>query len=176
MSPKFARVVNVFQAAESGGMQLNNVRRTVMKREIVKIVAASFAPLLLVGCNTGGGTYQTNASDVSLAQYAGKANYPYDAKSEPAVHLFSTIAPDTKITLYNAGDESYSEFEIWVNKLYTLHVRKLEAKSMVVLDPKDLYNSKVAETLAGAPPSTINTIQIFTDGRLLDVQGPILPH
>ncbi len=146
-----------------------------MRRTLAKLAAVAIPPILLIGCMPAN-TYQTNASDVSLAQYAGKANYPYDVTNEKSENLFATVAPDAKITVYNTGDESYADFEIWVNKLYTLHVRKLEARSDVTLDPKDLYNTKVAETLVGAPASTINIIQIFTNGKLLDVRGPVITH
>ena len=146
-----------------------------MQRHLAKLAAAILAPVLLTGCFSSG--YQPNANDMQLAVYAGKAAYPYDTKSEFAPHLFATVAPDATITLYNAGDESYSEFELWVNKLYTLHVAKLDARSITPIAPKYLFNSK-AENLVNAPANTINTIQIFipSTSKLLDVQGPILPH
>jgi len=146
-----------------------------MQRNFAKSAAAILAPILLTGCFSSG--YQPNANDMQLAVYAGKAAYPYETKSEFAPHLFATVAPDATITLYNAGDESYSEFEVWVNKLYTLHVDKLDARSIKAIAPKYFFNSK-AETLVNAPANTINLVQIYVSstGKLLDVQGPILPH
>ena len=146
-----------------------------MQRHLAKLAAASLTPILLTGCFSNG--YQPNADPMQLAVYAGKANYPYEVHSEFAPHLFATVAPDATITLYNAGDEPLTDFELWVNKLYTLHVDKLDSRSSKAIDPKFIYNSK-AENLVNAPANTLTTIQIYLPvaGKLLDVQGPIIPH
>jgi hypothetical protein len=147
-----------------------------MQRHFAKFAVTALAPLFLTGCMFNSG-YQPNATDMQLAVYAGKAAYPYDVKSEVNPHLFATVAPDATITLFNAGDESYSEFELWVNKSFTLHVAKLDARSNTPIAPKYLYNSH-SDTLVNAPANTINTVQIYlpSTGKLWDVQGPIIPH
>jgi hypothetical protein len=146
-----------------------------MQRHLAKLAAIALAPVLLTGCFSSG--YQPNANDMQLAVYAGKAAYPYDVPSQEAPDVFATVAPDATITLYNAGDQPFNNFEVWVNKLYTLHVDKLDAKSIIPINPKYFYN-KNAETLVNAPANTINTIQIFvaSNAKLWTVKGPIIPH
>ncbi len=136
-------------------------------------VLAPVALSLLAGCASG--TYQTNASPTQLSAYAGQASYPYDLHSEQAPHLFAMVAPDATVTIYNAGDESYSNFELWVNKSFTLHVDKLAARSSQAFAPDVLFN-KSGTNLVNAPASSISTIQVYIEGKLWDVQGPIVPH
>jgi predicted small secreted protein len=145
-----------------------------MNRTIAKAAAAVLASIVLTGCG-GSNTYQPAGTDIEHAVYAGKANYPYDSHSELGVHIFATVAPDATITLYNAGDESYADFELWVNKLYTLHMKKLDAKSTVSIAPKDVYNTS-ASNLVNMPASTITNIQMYVGSsqKLIDVQGPIV--
>jgi hypothetical protein len=145
-----------------------------MRKLILTGAVTTLAAFFLGGC-TGGNTYNPNASDTQLSAYAGQASYPYDAHSDTAVHLFCTVAPDATITLYNAGDQPYNGFEVWVNKSYTLHVEKLDSKSNVALPPNKIFN-KSGSNLAGVPANSIATVQIFADGKLMDVQGPIIPH
>jgi hypothetical protein len=145
-----------------------------MRKALLTVAATTLAATVLGGC-AGGNTYQPNASDTQLSAYAGQASYPYDAHSELAVNLFCTVAPDATITLYNAADHPYTGFEVWVNKSYTLHVEKLDSKSNVALPPAKIFN-KSGSNLAGVPASSIASVQIYADGKLLDVQGPIMPH
>jgi len=153
-----------------------------MHRSLVKVAGTTLGAVVLAGC-TSPNTYQPEGNDMQHAVYAGKAAYPYDSHSEMAPHLFCTVAagapgtPSPIITIYNAGDESYDEFELWVNKLYTLHVKKLEAKSQLSFNPKDLYNA-AASSLVDAPANSITTVEIYisSTGKLLTAQGPILPR
>jgi hypothetical protein len=140
---------------------------------IGKVGAVTVVGIILAGCASG--TYQTNASDTQLSAYAGQAVYPRQLIPAEAPHLFSSIAPDATITLYNAGDDAVSDFELWVNQVYTLHVAKLDAKSTVSIAPGTLYN-KTGANIAGVPASSINTVQVYYEGKLWDVQGPIIPH
>jgi hypothetical protein len=128
---------------------------------------------LLAGCASN--TYQPSASDTQLSAYAGQASYPRSLTPTQAPHLFCSIAPDATITLYNASDDAVTEFELWVNQMYTLHVAKLDAKSTVSINPASVYN-KTGNNIAGVPASSINTVQIYYQGKLWDIQGPIIPH
>jgi hypothetical protein len=92
-----------------------------MNRRIATVGTAVLAAALLAGCTP---TYQTKATDTQLSAYAGQAVYPTALTSTQAAHVFCSVADDGKITLYNAGDEVFSSFELWVNRLYTLHVDK----------------------------------------------------
>ncbi len=147
-----------------------------MNRNLFSLLGTSLVMMTLAGC-AGSGTYQPAGSDMEHVAYAAKAGYPYDSKSEPAPNVYCRVMPDATIILDNASDAAYSEFEVWVNKSYTLHVTKLDAKSEVALNPKDLYN-RSAGNLVGAPASSINTVQLYvgSNAKLLDVAGPILQH
>jgi hypothetical protein len=144
-----------------------------VNQRIGKISIAVISAALLCGCAPT--TYQTNATDTHLAAYAGQANYPTQLTATQTPHMFCTVAPDATITIYNAGDESCSNFELWVNQLYTLHIEKMDARSTLALDPGTIYN-KTGVNLKGVPATSINMVQIVLDGKLLDVQGPIVPH
>jgi len=147
-----------------------------MNRLIVKLAALTIAPVLFTGCVSGNSTYQPQATDMQLAVYAGQANYPYDTAAEMAPHIFASIAPDSTITLWNAGADPVNSFELWVNKLYTIHVEKLDGGSAVSIAPGTVFNKK-AEMLKDVPPKSLTTIQIYVPAtqKLWDVQGPILP-
>jgi hypothetical protein len=54
-------------------------------------------------------------------------------------------------------------------------VDKLEARSTLVIDPATIYN-KTGVNLAGVPSNSINLVQIFSQDKLIDVQGPIISH
>ena len=143
-----------------------------MNQRIGKLVITGLSAALLVGCAA---TYKPSASDTQLASYAGAAVYPREITAVQAPHLFCSIAPDATITIYNAGDESYSNFEIWINQMYTLHIEKLDARSTIAIDPATVYN-KSGSNLKGVPAASINAVQVFMQDKLWDVQGPILPH
>ena len=144
-----------------------------MNQRIGKFAIAVVSAALLSACAPT--TYQTNATDTRLAAYAGQATYPASITSTQSPHMFCLVAPDATITIYNAGDESCSNFELWVNQLYTLHVDKMDARSTLAIDPATLYN-KTGSNLKGVPATSINSVQILVDGKLMDVQGPIIPH
>ena len=143
-----------------------------MNKRIQSAATAFLASAILVGCQA---TYNTKATDTQLSAYAGQAVYPSSVAANQSPHVFCSVADDGKITLYNAGDEVYSNFEIWVNRLYTLHVDKLDARSTLVIDPATIYN-KTGVNLAGVPSNSINLVQIFSQEKLWDVQGPIIAH
>jgi hypothetical protein len=146
-----------------------------MDRKLFGLLGMGLGVIALSGCTPT--TYQPPGSDMEHVAYAAKAGYPYDTKSEKAVDVFCRVMPDATIILDNASDQPYSEFEVWVNKSYTLHVAKLDAKSEISLNPKDLYN-RSAGNLINAPASSITTVQLYvgSTSKLLDVAGPILPH
>jgi hypothetical protein len=143
-----------------------------MNYRIAKLATALLASALIAGC---AGTYQTNATDTQLSAYAGQAVYPTTVSSTQSLHVFCTVGNDGTITLYNAGDEIYSNFELWINRLYTLHIDKLDARTTLAVDPATIYN-KTGVNLKGVPANSFNLIQIYSQGKLQDVQGPILPH
>ena len=127
----------------------------------------------LVGCASN--AYDPKAADTKLSAYAGQARYPVEMQTEVAPNLFAVVAADSTFTIYNAGDESITRFEIWVNKTYTLHIEdKLDARSQLTISPKTLFNN-VGTSLDGIPASGISSIQIFYDNKLWTVKGPILP-
>lgn len=146
-----------------------------MDRKFFGLLGMGLGVAALSGCAPT--TYQPPGSDMEHVAYAAKAGYPYDTKSEKAMDVYCRVMPDATIILDNASDTPYTEFEVWVNKSYTLHVAKLDAKSEISLNPKDLYN-RSAGNLVNAPASSINSVQLFvgSTGKLLDVAGPILPH
>jgi hypothetical protein len=51
----------------------------------------------------------------------------------------------------------------------------MDARSTLAIDPATLYN-KTGSNLKGVPATSINSVQILVDGKLMDVQGPIIPH
>jgi len=89
--------------------------------------------------------------------------------------VFCIVSPDATITIWNAGDDAFNGFEVWVNQMYTLHVDKLDARDNVVLDPATIYN-RTGANLKGVPATSINMVQIFEQGKLWTVQGPCIPR
>lgn len=143
------------------------------KRNLNMLSSVVLALVPLVGCSSN--TYKPNAADTALSAYAGQAVYPEKMQAEMSPHLFATVAPDSTITLYNAADTPLSSFELWVNKTYTLHVEKMEAKTALPFDAGTLYN-KTGMNLKTIPSNQIAEIQILSQDKLWDVQGPIMPH
>ena len=144
-----------------------------MKKFAMTLATTALTASTLIGC--GSNTYQPKASDTELSAYAGKSKYPYDARPEMAPHIFAVVSSDSTIMIYNAGDESYMNFEIWVNKIFTLHVDKLDARSNIAISPNTLFNSN-GSNMGGAPANSITSVQVYNRDKLWDVQGPILPH
>jgi hypothetical protein len=144
-----------------------------MNPRIANRVIIALAAALLVGC--GGNTYKPNAVDTQLASYAGQATYPRNLTPMRNPDLFCSVAPDATITLWNAGDNPVSGFEVWINQMYTLHLDKLDARDSISLDPATIYN-KTGANLKGVPANSINTVQIQQQDKLWDVHGPIIQH
>jgi hypothetical protein len=144
-----------------------------MKRNMKTVAAVALASLALAGC--GGNVYKASATDTQLSAYAGQAVYPYNLKAEMAPSVFAVMSPDATITLYNAGDVPFANFELWVNQMYTLHVDKLDARTTLAISPASLFN-KTGVPLTGAPANSITSIQILSGDKLWNVQGPIIPH
>jgi hypothetical protein len=136
------------------------------------VLISTIASSAMMGCASN--TYQPQATDTGLAAAAGKATYPYNAQAQLAEHIFATVAPDATITIYNAGDESYVNLVLWVNKTYSLQVPKLDARDKIAIAPATLFNS-TGSNMGGAPASSITKVQIFENDKLWDVQGPIVP-
>jgi hypothetical protein len=129
--------------------------------------------LSLVGC--GSDTYQPQMTETELSSAAGKNPYPYDMKATEAPHVFAEVSGNSTITIYNAGDDSYVDFTVWVNQTFSLKVDRLEARSKISLAPATFYDNK-GSSMGGAPASSISKIRIYSKERLWDVQGPIVPH
>jgi len=144
-----------------------------MNRIFLNVAAAALSTAALVGCQAN--TYQPGTTETGLAAYAAKAVYPDKLQAETAPDVFCDITPDGTITIYNAGDEAFADFEIWAKQTYTLHVPKLEARSKIMLSPSTFYNN-TGSNMGGAPGSSINTIQIYSNGKLWKVKGPIFQH
>ncbi len=140
---------------------------------IVKHLCLALSAIVMAGCASS--SYDPKAADTQLASYAGQAVFPSKLTAVESPHIFCSVAPDATITLYNAGDDAYNGFELWVNGLYTLHVEKLDARDEVTIDPKTLYN-KVGANLQGVPANSINTVQIYYQDKLYTIQGPIIKH
>ena len=143
-----------------------------MNRFVPKAAITAISSIILAGCASN--TYKPKASDTELSATAAKSPYPYSAQSEPAPHIFAVVSPsDATITLYNAGDESYVNFQLWVNKTYALQIDKLDARSTVAIAPNTLFNG-MGTNMGGASASAITSIQVWNKDRLYDVQGPII--
>ena len=144
-----------------------------MNRSIIKAAIIAVSAFSLVGCASN--TYQPNAKDTELAATAAKSPYPYSAHAELSPHVFAVVAPDATITLFNAGDESFADFQIWVNKTYALQVVKLDARSKIAIAPNTLFNG-MGTNMGGATGDAVKNIQIWNKDSLYDVQGPIVEH
>jgi hypothetical protein len=144
-----------------------------MKKSVMKSTILGLAAVYLVGCASN--AYKPTETDTELSAMVAKTPYPYSAHSEMAPHLFATVAPDATITIYNAGDESYANFQVWVNKTYALQVEKLDARSKIVIAPNTLFNG-MGTNMGGATGDSVKNVQIWNKDTLSDVQGPILEH
>lgn len=141
-----------------------------MNQFAMKSALVVLSGLSLVGCASN--TYKPNATDTELSATAAKSPYPYSAHAELAPHIFAIVAPDATITLYNAGDESYANFQIWVNKTYALQIDKLDARSHIAVAPNTLFNG-MGSNMGGATADAVKSIQIWNKDSLYDVQGPV---
>jgi hypothetical protein len=143
-----------------------------MIKHVTKFAIPVLASALIVGCAAD--AYKTEATDTQLSAEAGQAVYPKDATPTEAPHLFSTISQNGTITLYNTGTDPLIGFDLWVNQLYTIRVTSnLDAKSSLSIDPAKIY-SKSGTSLKDTAGSIVSEVQIDYQGKLWNVQGPIM--
>jgi hypothetical protein len=142
-----------------------------MNRYLIKAALIGISTFSLMGCASN--AYKPTATDTELSSMVAKSPYPYSAHAEQAPHMFAVVAPDATITIFNAGDESYANFQIWVNKTYALQVEKLDTRGKIVIAPNTLFNG-MGTNMGGATADAVKNIQIWNKDSLYDVQGPIV--
>lgn len=129
---------------------------------------------LLGGCASSD-TYQPPAKPTMLSAYAASLQYPGSTPAQDNPSLTSVVDRGSgAITIRNFGSTSYSNFNLWVNQTFVLHVDHIEPNSKKIFLPEDLYNS-AGHSLAETAPDQIHRVQLQTsDGKLTNVQGPQL--
>ena len=142
-----------------------------MRRSIIALTTATLGMGLLAACHSDN-DYTPSATSTNLAAYAATAKFPTSAEPKENAKLTATVAPNAELTVRNFSSGVISNFNLWINQTYVLHVDHLDAGSFKTFDPSLFYNS-AGNSLAGTTPDMIKKVQISTpNGELMNVQGP----
>jgi len=127
---------------------------------------------LLVGCSSPN-DYTPSASSTNLAAYAATAKFPTNVEPTENAKITAIVnSGNGQLTVRNFGTGVLSNFNLWINQSYVVHVDHLDANSFKVFDPSLFYNS-AGNSLSGQPADSIKKVQITTTaGDLINVQGP----
>lgn len=142
------------------------IHRWTLVASASAIVSAS---LLLGGCKSPN-LYQPAATPQEVASYAAKQRYPVDQTAQENLHVTCvTDASNNQLQLRVWGGEPLSNFNLWINRGYVLHVDHVPAPKPLILNLSDFYNSNGANDLT---TDKIQRVQIQINGQLYNVQGP----
>jgi hypothetical protein len=130
----------------------------------------------IAGCE--GRTSLIPNSDPSLrktpAEFAADAvkRFPYpdlpaggEANGRAAMDVMRDV-----IQLANLSDEDWTNFDVWVNQSYVVHVPKIEAHGIRTLDFQMMFNDKGESFPTDNTKHPIKTVQITHDGKMQNVK------
>lgn len=141
-------------------------------RPSVRVAAVVAGALLFVGVGCSSpNEYKPNASATNLAAFAAQQKYPVSMQGQDDLHLTSIVDKgNNQLVLRNFNGMGLTNFNVWINGTYVLHVDNLDTNSSRIISLGDFYNSAGNNDLS---PDKVTKVQVQTsDGRLLNVQGP----
>jgi hypothetical protein len=130
---------------------------------------------MLIGCSSN--EYNPPSKPTQLAAYAASVKYPTTQPQELRQLAATVNSQNTAITLRNFGTRPVTDFNLWVNGAYVMHVDRLEPSGAATFKTENLFNAAGIPLSANAA-APIRQVQVETsDGALWNVQGPqVAPH
>lgn len=111
-------------------------------------------------------------ADTRLAAYAAAAEFP-DAEASDDLRVAAVIQRQSNnIKIYNFSNQALRDVDVWVNGSFVHKVNSIPANGHVTLARTAFFDAG-GRSLA-QQNTTINTVQIADDGRLYNLQGPVL--
>jgi hypothetical protein len=144
-------------------------------RRSVAGVAAAVLGAMLGGAMLGGCSspdlYQPQATPPQLSSYAAQQHYPVNQTAEENLHVTAVLDDHNgQVRVRVWGGEPLSNFNVWINRGYVLHVDRVAPPKPLILNLSDFYNSQGVNDLT---VDKIQRVQIETsDRKLYNVQGP----
>lgn len=136
------------------------------------LAAVVLGSALVVGCESN--NYTPKAEATQLAAYAAKSNYP-TMSSTGNSGLFFSVADDGSVTLNNGAKSELTEFEVWVNEKYVIHVPKLNSLSNVTFTADTLFD-KDGHKFSDASSKAVTSVEVKTGSDFMKAMGPVKPQ
>ncbi len=127
---------------------------------------------MLIGCSGSANEYVPPATPTELSAYAASLAYPATEQPQDNPMWVAIVYNSSgQMVIHNFANQPISDFRLWINQAYVVHVDRIDANSSRSFSRSILYNIKGNSLSDTGEP--IQRVQIQTaDSVLYNVQGP----